>query len=172
MPLKAEGEFALVRERLENALMLSGQPVKRGTMAHDHDVYMALTDSAAQQYDLAALELYTPWLQELAERDNHKLYRAVALRARGVAKRLGGEYEYAENELKQAHELFRELGTRWQDGRTLVELARLERVRQNIDMTRDYLTGALAEFNALGAVPDAGRVRSMLAEVGERTADD
>ena len=34
---------------LETALDKSGQPVKRGTMAHDHHVYMLLTESAASK---------------------------------------------------------------------------------------------------------------------------
>src|SRR6187397_2293875 len=118
MPLKAEGEFALVRERLENALVLAGQPVKRGTMAHDHDMYMMLTDSAAQQYDRAALERYTPALKALAKRDNHKLYLAVAHRAYGISTYLAGDYEQSETDLQRALELFGELGTRWQRGRT------------------------------------------------------
>ncbi|MCC7163892.1 MAG: hypothetical protein IT331_15460 [Anaerolineae bacterium] len=165
MPLKAGGEFALVRERLENALMLSGQPVKRGTMAHDHDLYMALTDSAAQQYDRAAIELYTPWLEELAKRDNHKLYLAIAHRARGISRRLVGEYEQSAQELKRALELFGELRTRWQSGRTLTELGLLERTRDNPDATREYLNQALEEFQALGAQVGAARVHTILAEL-------
>lgn len=165
MPLKAEGEFALVRERLENALMLSGQPVKRGTMAHDHDVYMVLTDCAAQQYDAVALDLYTPRLYELATRDNHKLYLAIAHRARAVRQRLSGKYSEAEEELTSALALFTELGTRWQAGRTLLELGELERARYNMDAARAFLVRAKVEFEALGAQPDAARVRDLLSEV-------
>jgi GNAT superfamily N-acetyltransferase len=165
MPLKAEGEFALVRERLENGLLLAGQPVKRGTMAHDHDMYMALTDSAAQQYDNAAIEVYTPRLEELAKRDNHRLYLAVAHRARGIGKRLMGEHEQSQVELKHALELFGELGTRWQSGRTLTELGLLESTRGNLEATREYCKQALEEFEALGAQVDAARVHTILAEL-------
>lgn len=147
--------------------MLSGQPVKRGTMAHDHDVYMALTDTAAQQYDAAAIALYAPRLEEVAQRDNHKSYLAIALRARGVAQRLASNYDDAENFLLRALEIFDALGTRWQSGRTCVELGELERAQQKVDRARDYFARAVNEFDTLGATPDAERVRAALAEVLE-----
>jgi hypothetical protein len=66
LPLQAEGEFVLVKEKLEQALDLSGQPVKRGTMAHKHIVYMMLADSAAQLRDEAGLMKYALLLEKLA----------------------------------------------------------------------------------------------------------
>ena len=164
MPLKAEGEFALVREKLENALLLSGQPVKRGTMAHDHDVYMMLTDTAAQQYDAAAIELYVPRLEELAQRDNHKMYLAIAQRARGIAQRLAQNYGAAENSLLRALETFDAMGAHWQSGRTLSELGELERARSNTERAREYFARAADEFETLGAAPDAERARAALEE--------
>ena len=89
---------------LEAALDKSGQPVKRGTMAHDHHVYMLLTESAASRRDAADLARYAPRLAELAERDNHRLYRAIALRAQGVAERLTGSLDEARAHLNQALE--------------------------------------------------------------------
>jgi hypothetical protein len=149
---------------LENALMLAGQPVKRGTMAHDHDVYMTLTDTAAQQYDAAGIALYAGWLEELAQRDQHRLYLAIALRARGIAHRLAGEPDKAEPLLRRALERFQEMGTRWQSGRTLTELGEVERARQNVLQARDYFARAVAEFEAVGALPAASRVRVALEE--------
>ena len=145
--------------------MLAGQPVKRGTMAHDHDVYMALTDSAAQQYDADGIALYVPWLEELAGRDQHKLYRAIALRARGVAERLAGDFDKAEKYLERALEIFHALGTRWQSGRTLVELGEVERARHHLDQAREYFARAAREFESLSATPDALRVRAALQQV-------
>lgn len=81
MPLQAEGEFVLVKEKLEAALELPGQPVKRGTMAHKHIVYMMLAESAAQLRDAEALTSYSSLLEELAVRDDHKPYLAVAHRS-------------------------------------------------------------------------------------------
>lgn len=162
MPLKAEGEFALVRNLIETALERPGQPVKRGTMAHDHDMYMGLTDTAAQARDVDALRQYAPRLEELATRDNHILYLAIANRAWGVAHRLAGEYSEAESRLDNALALFSEPGTRWQIGRTLAELAELELARQNVAEARGYFTRALEEFQALRAEPDAARTQAAL----------
>lgn len=115
-----------MREHLEKALGLAGQPVKRGTMAHDHDVHMVLTDSAMQLRDVDALRRYAPRLEELARRDDHRLYLAIAHRAWGVAHRLAGEHAQATTRLNQALELFVELETRWQIGRTRAALTTLE----------------------------------------------
>jgi hypothetical protein len=81
MPLQAKSEFAQVRDRLVQALELPGQPVKRGTMAHEHIVYMMLTDSAAHSGDESSVRKYAPLLEELATRDNHRPYMAIAHRA-------------------------------------------------------------------------------------------
>jgi hypothetical protein len=145
--------------------MLAGQPVKRGTMAHDHDVYMALADSAAQQYDAAGIALYASRLEDLAERDHHNLYLAIALRARGVGQRLAGEPEQAATLLHRALTLFDEMGTRWQVGRTLLELGEVALAAQDLTRAREYFGRAVNEFEALGAAPDAARVRAALEQV-------
>lgn len=131
-------------------------------MAHDHDVYMTLTDAAAQQEDALGLALYLPRLAELAQRDNHKLYRAIAHRARGVAQRLAGEFGEAQAQLYAALDLFGELGTHWQMGRTLAELGEMESARGVQDGAQSFFARALVEFETLGAAPDAARVRSKL----------
>jgi hypothetical protein len=119
LPLKAQGEFALVKQNLENAMGTAGQPVNFGTMAHDHEIYMTLTDTAVELRDADALRKYVPHLERLAGRDNHRLYLAIAHRARGVERRLAGEHIEAESSLKQALGLFSKLGARWQIGRRL-----------------------------------------------------
>jgi tetratricopeptide (TPR) repeat protein len=158
--LQAEGEFALVQQRLEPALGLSGQPVKRGTMAHEHIVYMMLVDSAALVEDKAAIRRYAPRLEELARRDDHRPYLAVAQRAWGIAHRLAGEYSEAETLLHKAADLFTELDARWQVGRTFFEMGKLELERSNPDLAKDYFDKALGAFEELRAQPDADRVRA------------
>lgn len=165
MPLKAEGEFALVEEQMGKALELSGQPVKRGTMAHDHDVYMVLTDTAVLQRDAASLRAHAPRLEELATRDGHRLYLAIAHRAWGVAHRLAGEHAEAQARFDRAMALFSELGTRWQIGRTLFELGELELARSDNARARENFQRALVEFEAMQAVPDAERTRTALAKL-------
>ena len=163
--MQAEGEFALVKEKLEPALGLSGQPVKRGTMAHEHIVYMMLVDSAAIVRDESTILKYAPLLEDLARRDDHHPYLAIAQRAWGVAHRIAGEYEDAEARLKEAIKLFSELDTHWQIGRTLYELGELELARSNIDLAREYFTEALEKFESLKATPDIARVNSVIKQL-------
>lgn len=162
MPVQAEGEFVLVRQKLERALGLDGQPVKRGTMAHDHIVYMMLSDAAAQARDVASLRLYSPLLEELALRDDHQPYLAVAHRAWGVADTLDGRFAEAETRLQQALRIFDAMGARWQLGRTLVVLAELDLARSDPAAAREHLAAALAEFEAIGAAPDVERTRAAM----------
>jgi hypothetical protein len=166
LPLQAGGEFTLVRQKLEMALGLDGQPVKRGTMAHDHIVYMMLTDAAAQFRDVAGLHLYLPQLEELALRDDHKPYQAVAHRGRAVACLLEGRHSEAETRLKQALEIFEAMAARWQLGRTLTVLADLDLARSDPGAAREHLAAALAEFGAIGADPDIERTRTAILAAG------
>lgn len=165
MPLGAEGEFALVKEQMETARNLAGQPVKRGTMAHDHDVTMVLAEMAAQLRDESALRQYAPLLQDLATRDGHMLYLAIAQRAWGVAHRLARDYVQSRTCLERAQHLFGELTTRWQLGRTLQELAELALAQGDVPAAREHLTRALGEFQALRAVPDEERIRASLSRL-------
>jgi tetratricopeptide (TPR) repeat protein len=166
LPLWAGGEDALARQHLEMALERSGQPIKRGTMPHEHDVYVLLAESAARQRDLAALHQYTPQAEELAARDDHKLYLAIVHRTQGVVNRLTGAYGEAEAELNLALELFQPLGTRWQTARTLAELGEVAQARSDIETARDYFAQALALFEEMQANPDAAKTRAMLESLG------
>ncbi len=153
MPLAAKGEFALVQQRLEAALDKPGQPVRRGTMAHDHHVYMLLTEAAAQQRSPAAL----------AARDGHRLYGAIAARAQGVAARLAGDHAAAQAHLGRASDAFAALGTRWQHARTLTEQAELAAAMGQAAQARTLYAQARAAFEALQAQPDLERTQSALA---------
>lgn len=126
---------------------------------------MTLADIAAEMRDADALLRYAPALEELANRDNHKLYLAIAQRALGVAHRLSAEYPEAEDLLKQALGLFTKLGTRWQIGRTLFELGELHRNRSNIK-AREYYSQALGSFEEIQSIPYVERVRGALNSLG------
>ena len=161
--MKAQGEFALVKRNLEHVIGTAGQPVNFGTMAHDHEIYMTLADTAAELRDEEALRKYAPQLEKLAERDNHKLYLAIAYRAMGVAHRLAGEHAEAETRLKQALELFNKLGVRWQIGRTLFELGELNLAQSKKKAkAREYFSQALGPFEEIQAIPNAERAREAL----------
>ena len=151
-----------MKEKLEPALELSGQPVKRGTMAHEHIVYMMLVDAAARIGDEAAIRKFAPRLEELALRDDHKPYLAVAHRARGIAHRIAGEYTEAESRLKQALEIFESLEVNWQIGCTLFELGELALAQTDGAAAHSYFMLAQAHFEELGARPDIARTAAVL----------
>jgi hypothetical protein len=161
LPLKAQGEFALVKQNLENALGTAGQPVNFGTMAHDHEIYMTLADTATELRDVDSLLKYAPQLEKLASRDNHRLYLAIAYRALGVGHRLAGENAASETRLKEALELFTKLGTRWQIGRTLFELGELNLVNSRMK-AHEYYSQALGYFEEIQAAPNVERTRVAL----------
>jgi tetratricopeptide (TPR) repeat protein len=144
---------------------LAGQPVKRGTMAHEHIIYMMLVDSAAMAADMATLRKYTPKLYDLARRDSHRPYLAVAERARGIAHRLAGEYDEAEERLKRALDFFTEIEANWQLGRTLFEMGELELARSNPELAEDYLDQALSAFERVRDNPDITRTRAAIKQL-------
>ena len=124
-----------------------------------------LADAASQQRDLDAIRHYAPLAEELAVRDDHKLYRAMAHRALAVAHRLVGEYADAETRLHHALDLFQPLGTRWQIGRTLFEWGELDHARRNSASARDYFYRALSEFDSLGAAVDSANARARIQDL-------
>lgn len=150
-------------QNLDHALDRAGQPVKRGTMAHEHDVYMLLTETAVQQRDAAAIRRHAGALEALAARDEHPLYQAIAHRAWGVAHHLAGDLPAAQTRLAQALEVFTRVGTPWQAARTRVALAE---TAADPAAARAHYTEALAAFESLGAQPDAVRVRAALQAAG------
>ena len=149
-----------MREQLETGLRTSGQPVRRGSIAHEHDTYALLTDAAVQQRDAAALAEYLPRMRELALRDGHCLYLAIAQRAGAVADRLAGAYESAAAQLQTAAESFERMGMRWQLAHTLNEKAELSLVRSQLGESRTYYAQALSLLDQLGAGPAAKQVRA------------
>ena len=153
----AEGEFVLVRKYLEIAVN------KTATWVGEHDLYAMLADAAAQQRDESALQKYAPLADEFASHYDHKLYQAIAHRAMGVAYRLAGQYPEAEIQLNRALELFQKLETRWQIGRTFIELGELALSRAEITAAREHFSHALSAFEVMGALPDAVRTREKIA---------
>jgi tetratricopeptide (TPR) repeat protein len=150
---------------LEHAKETAGQPVNFGTMAHDHEVYMTLADTAVELRDGDALQKYAPALEKLARRDKHRLYLAIAHRALGVGHRLAGQHAEAENRLKQAFGIFTKLGVRWQIGRTLFELGELNLTHSRMK-AREYYSQALGSFEEIQAAPNAEQTRVALNSLG------
>jgi hypothetical protein len=64
--------------------------------------------------------------------------------------------------LNQALEVFQNLETRWQAGRTLYELGELAQTQNNTLQANTHFSHALILFEAIGAVPDAVRTHKAL----------
>ncbi|MGD2077032.1 MAG: hypothetical protein PVH18_01515 [Chloroflexota bacterium] len=135
-------------------------------MAHKHIIYMMLVDAAARAGDAASLQAYLPLLEQLAARDDHRPYLAVARRALGVLCRLKEDYDEAKVQLNQALEVFEELGFHWQVGRTLADIAELALAQSDATVAGDYFSRALTKFEAMQAGPDAERTRAALETLG------
>jgi hypothetical protein len=155
-PLMAEGEFALIRQQLERVL---SQP---SIWPGDHDMYAMLAEAAVQQRDEPALRHYAPLAEAAAMQCDHKLYRAIAHRAWGVAHRLAGQHAESASRLGQAMALFDGLQTRWQIGRTWFELGELALARNDTIGAREHFSQALAVFEEMRAAPDEARTRAAL----------
>lgn len=162
----AEGEFTLVKQYLQAALTRPSLELSYSTPTSNFDLYVMLVDVAVRERDLPALQKYVPLAAELALDYQHTLYQAIIHRAQGVALGLSSEYAEAATQLQQALEGFQKLGTRWQIGRTLYELAELALARPDTVQARTYFSRALAAFEEMEAVPDAARTRSVLASLG------
>ena len=155
-----EGEFALVRQELEVAF---GQGMF--DYVGDHDVHATMVDVASLQRDEAGIRCYAPAAEELAVRYDHKLYRGVVARAWGVAHTLAGEYDQAKARYNQALAMFTPLGTRWQLGRTHFELGHLALARGDRSEASASFGRAVAEFEAMRAMPDLARARAELEQL-------
>lgn len=152
----AEGEFALVQKYLEIAIH------KTAAWVGEHDVYAMLVEVAVQQRDETSLQKYARLAEEFASRYDHKLYQAIAYRSWGVMYRLANQFTEAEERLNQALEIFQQLGTRWQVGRTLFELGELAHAQADTIGAHERFSEALAVFESMNALPDAARTRKKL----------
>lgn len=132
-------------------------------MAHEHVVYAILTDGATQTKDGAAIERYAPKLEDLARRDDHRPYLAVAHRAWGVAHQLRSDFSNAKSRLEQALELFESLEARWQSGRTLFSIGELEASQGDANSACEYYRRALAAFEEMKAAPAIATAGAALA---------
>lgn len=150
---------------MEYAFVKPLDPAKWGSNGSALDLNAISVEAATRQRDEKELRERAPVLEDLATREEHRLYIAVAERAWGVAHSLAGEYDAADARLNRALEIFQSLETRWQIGRTLAELGELERSRPNISRAHDYFSRALVEFEVMRAAPDATAVRVRLQDL-------
>ena len=88
-----------------------------------------------------------------------------------MAHRLAGEFSQAEDRLNRALVSFQNIGTRWQVGRTLVELGQLNHARGELSLAGDFFRKALVEFASLAASRDTKRVHALLERLDEKRED-
>jgi tetratricopeptide (TPR) repeat protein len=162
MQLKFAGEFALMKEHLDQAFEKSNAPLKWGSMPTELDLYVLLADSASEHRNEAALLEFAPRCEEVSTRNGHKLFEGVAHRAWGVAHTLAKNYGQAKTRLEHSLELVRPLDARWQIGRTLFEFGELYAAQGDFDAARDYFSQALGHFEEMHALPNVERTQARL----------
>ena len=156
--MKAEGEFAQVAEYLKGGISTATTLLEIG----DHDLIIMLTDISAEHDDLEYLNEYAPQAEDLAKQLDHPLYQAISHRALGVANRLKSEYKQAENRLTKALEIFEELDTNWQLGRTYYEFGQLFAAQDKPTEAKKNFEQATQRFENMGAIPDLERTQAAL----------
>jgi tetratricopeptide (TPR) repeat protein len=128
----------------------------------DHLVYPYLAECAARAGDEATALHYATLAEEVARRGGSKPWLALALRAQALVYTERKEWKQAGVRLEEALVLFRGMGCRWEEGRTLVDLAHLYRWRgESGDRERawQHYQEALNRFEELWAQPDVERVQ-------------
>ena len=131
-------------------------------MVADHDLITMLADISVEHDNLEYINKYAPQAEELANRHDHRLYQAVSHRALGAAHRLNKEYKQAENRLSNAQEIFEDMNTDWQLGRTYYEFGQLSAAQDRSDEAKKHFEQAVAHFENMGALPDIKRTQSAI----------
>lgn len=155
----AEGEFALIRDHIEQALEAPTDPARWGSAATEADLYACLADAAVEAMDPLALERYAPLALAAARHIEHRLYLAVAARAEGARLYATGRPAESLDAFTRALTSFDDLGTRWQSGRTLVLRAGSLAALGRQDDARADRRRAIDLFTAIGADPAAQMAR-------------
>ena len=121
-----------------------------------------LTDISVEHNNLEYINKYAPQAEDLANRHGHRLYQAISHRALGVANRLKNEFKQAEKRLSKALEIFEELGTNWQLGRTHYEFGQLFMAQDKPTEAKQHFERAIEKFEYMHALPDIERTQAAL----------
>jgi len=146
-PLMGRGEFAQVKEHL---IAASEKPSVGWNPVGDHEVYVLLADIGAMHRDRELLSAYAFRSDEISLSLNHLLYHAITLRALAILDWLDHDFVRAEERLKESCQLFQQLETHWQIGRTLYDLGELSAGMGKHDEAKSYFTQAQAAFRIMG----------------------
>jgi tetratricopeptide (TPR) repeat protein len=121
-----------------------------------------LADISVEHNNLEYIEKYATQAEELANRHDHRQYQAISHRALGVANRLKSEYKQAENRLTKALEIFEELDTTWQLGRTYYEFGQLYAAQDKPKEAKKHYEQAIKRYENMGAIPNIERTQAAL----------
>ena len=157
----AQGDFGTALQIFEDALTIAAP-----SFVFDHAITPYLAECAARTGDGESALHYATQAETVARQGGSKPWLARAVRAQGLVHMAREEWKRAEAGLGEALAAFQEMGCRWEEGRALVDLARLYRGRdEGGDRKRAWrhYQDALNCFEDLWARPDAERVqREML----------
>jgi hypothetical protein len=142
----AAGEFAQITKYLEAA------PNQGAEWVGAHDLYAVLVDTAVRERNEAQIRRYAPLAEETATHYGHRLYQAIASRALGVLHLMDQEPKLAQARLERALDIFTELETQWQIGRTYFELFDLAKSSGEKEKAQSYLSLSQSAFEKAGAV--------------------
>ncbi|GJQ34108.1 MAG: hypothetical protein JETCAE01_01180 [Anaerolineaceae bacterium] len=128
----------------------------------DNDLYAMLADVASQQGDAEVIAKYAHLAEREALEYRHILHQAVAHRAWGVYHRLRNEYDESALRLHKALDIFKILETKWQIGRTYLELGKVAETIHDFHTARSHYNEALKAFEEMKATPAVTTTRKRL----------
>jgi tetratricopeptide (TPR) repeat protein len=102
-------------------------------------------------------------LREIADAHGRPALRAAAAAASAAVGLADGDLGQAETAAEEARELFREVDLAYDEARATLLLGQIHLAAGNDEQARAELDAALSAFDSAGAVPDATRVRELLA---------
>jgi tetratricopeptide (TPR) repeat protein len=116
---------------------------------------------AAHTGEDSTFDFFTPSFEALLEHHGSRQHLYRGRRALGVAHASRGEYDRARERLNQAQDGFLALDTPWQQGRTLLELGKLERAAGDEAAAQVHFQNALSLFEGMKARFHAEQTRAL-----------
>ena len=163
----AKARLAIARGALKEARqsLLASLDARAGRMVFPL-VLSELAELGARTGERELYDLYAAQALELGWRSGARKALSQAIRARGIIGVADSNWDDALADLDNARARYRDLGTAWEEARTLYALAGLYRRRGSAGdeaLAQRELTRALELFESLKAVRDIARARAALA---------
>ena len=105
----------------------------------------------------------TAELAGIAESHGRPALRAAASAATAAVGLADGDLDHAAAAAEEARSLFREVDLTYEEARSTLLLGQIHQARGDVEQANTELEAALSTFDSVGAVPDAVRVRELLA---------